>query len=260
MWWGMKRKNFQRSLCGRDARLSASRHCLLFFNNSTSRTEKGLSSYDSPKFIHYPKAYQLHPHLHTRGSGVETNDIMRRGWPVLHFWPFILFFSRLRNVAVPAFQIPNQKHWIVSDPSGMASLSMTSIMSVPKDPDNGYPALSKVMVYPGMSIFQRYAELNNRNLLYMQAEILDLERELHMLAGRDSVWTQDSDKQFAISASSLRESERGGNKAQWGLVLKIREKLKEYSTYQVACTKCWADDLWWCFTSTSRGSKAISRP
>jgi hypothetical protein len=101
--------------------------------------------------------------------------------------------------------------------------------TIPKDPQNGYPALARVMVYPGMSMFKKFAELNMRNLLYMQAEILDLERELHIVAGMDNTSSQESVKEFATSALALRSSAEGGNGSQWELVLQIREKLKKYS-------------------------------
>lgn len=43
----------------------------------------------------------------------------------------------------------------------------------------GYPALAEVMsTNDGLDIFRRFSALNALNLLYMQAEILDLELEL----------------------------------------------------------------------------------
>ncbi|KAL1620787.1 hypothetical protein SLS56_009512 [Neofusicoccum ribis] len=50
----------------------------------------------------------------------------------------------------------------------------------------GYPKLATIMgPYRGMALFKRFASLNARNLLYMQAELLQLELELDELASGD---------------------------------------------------------------------------
>jgi hypothetical protein len=86
--------------------------------------------------------------------------------------------------------------------------------------------------YPGMSMFKRFAPLNARNLLYMQAEIVDLEQQLEILAVDDETGTEVSHHDFAVKALKLRESildEDGDHGDQWEKVLEIRERLKEYS-------------------------------
>jgi hypothetical protein len=96
----------------------------------------------------------------------------------------------------------------------------------------GYPALSTVMgPYPGLSMFKRFGELNARNLLYMQAEIIDLEQQLHIISGMDQSSTDEAHKKYATNALALRRSGKQGDGRQWRIVLEIREKLKEYSEY-----------------------------
>lgn len=44
----------------------------------------------------------------------------------------------------------------------------------------GYPKLARFIgERPGFAIFRRFSELNARNLLYLQAELLDIEEELY---------------------------------------------------------------------------------
>jgi hypothetical protein len=44
----------------------------------------------------------------------------------------------------------------------------------------GYPKLARFIgERPGFAIFRRFSELNARNLLYLQAELLDVEEELY---------------------------------------------------------------------------------
>lgn len=100
----------------------------------------------------------------------------------------------------------------------------------------GYPAFAEVMsTNDGLDIFRRFSALNVLNLLYMQAEILELELELQDTAAEDK--DADSNTQsnrerrtYHLSARALRDSVRGeGDNLQWKKVLEIRKLLKEYS-------------------------------
>lgn len=95
-------------------------------------------------------------------------------------------------------------------------------------PGRGYPDLAKIMgPHNGMSLFKRFASLNAKNTLYMQAELLDLERQL------DNVEKYDKEQEglpYYREALTLVDCESNGmNPEQWRLVLRIREKLREYS-------------------------------
>lgn len=101
----------------------------------------------------------------------------------------------------------------------------------------GYPALSELMASPGLSTFKRFAALNARNLLYMQAELLVLERELEEHVRRDEGTNPDPTDQnadpasrlYATSVEKLMESKDEGNGLQWDHILLIRSKLEAYS-------------------------------
>ena len=92
----------------------------------------------------------------------------------------------------------------------------------------GYPRLAHLMgKYPGEAIFRRFATLNARNLLYLQAELVQLEWELEQDTNADCASEDGARRAFQTHARTLREEGKGS--VQWEKVLLIREKLKEYS-------------------------------
>lgn len=83
-------------------------------------------------------------------------------------------------------------------------------------------------LYPEIAVFRRFGNLNALNLLYLQAELQDLEQSLHRLQVRDS----NSPAGAALHSVNwwyLAHSQDSENSEQWQLFQKIREKLKEYS-------------------------------
>jgi hypothetical protein len=101
----------------------------------------------------------------------------------------------------------------------------------------GYPALAgRMAVLPQTAIFSRFAALNNRNLLYMQAELTYLEQELIYVESNDSKSEQDKRCDFAGNWQDLSQSVQSDNvetSRQWKLVLLIRQRLKEYSMHSI---------------------------
>lgn len=100
----------------------------------------------------------------------------------------------------------------------------------------GYPALAEAMsTDEGLDIFRRFSALNVLNLLYMQAEIIELEMELQDNAAedKDASPTTPSNRErrrYHLSAKALRDSVRGdGDGLQWKKMLEIRKRLKKYS-------------------------------
>jgi hypothetical protein len=97
---------------------------------------------------------------------------------------------------------------------------------------SGYNEVASLMASgPSLAIFRRFRVLNNRNLLCLQGELLHLENDLKDTIHEDHT-SGDAEKvglQFSIDAlmSSGQDTER---KHQWEQTLKIRAKLKEYST------------------------------
>jgi hypothetical protein len=103
-------------------------------------------------------------------------------------------------------------------------------MKSPPQQVNGYPKLARYMgASPEIAIFRRFVALNAKNLLYLQAELVHLEKKLHEFETRDSQSSEGMKSQYARDWFWLSRSENDGNDDQWQTVLAIRKKLVEYS-------------------------------
>lgn len=86
-------------------------------------------------------------------------------------------------------------------------------------------------VYPEIAVFRRFGALSSQNLLYLQAELQDMEQSLHDVQIRDNNSANEANL-FSVNWWYMAHAdERGVNSEQWELVQKIREKLKEYSKF-----------------------------
>jgi hypothetical protein len=113
------------------------------------------------------------------------------------------------------------------------------IQQSPQTSDNkdslGWPRVAKLMAdTPDIESFSRFREMNVKNLLYYQVELTVLGDELTNMELKD--WRKRGMSQvgeFAKYADSLVDSKIDLSNAkdhrQWDLVLKMRERLKEYS-------------------------------
>jgi hypothetical protein len=94
---------------------------------------------------------------------------------------------------------------------------------------NGYKKLASLMGQnPEVAIFRRFNTLNARNLLYLQAELVDLEKRLEEASKLDEE-SFNSDRQiYDRHWANLSESVStpDGNSEQWTLALKIRGKVE----------------------------------
>ena len=96
----------------------------------------------------------------------------------------------------------------------------------------GYTKLGQFMVDQDYAIFRKFQHLAARDLLYLQAELVQLELEHQALAQTDRE-SRDQRQFYDQEWWHLSNSEvRGLGGAQWATSLKIREKLREY------CTTC----------------------
>jgi len=85
--------------------------------------------------------------------------------------------------------------------------------------------------FPETAILRRFGALNARNLLYLQAEITGLEKELKDVEKKDlesghpdrSIYARD----WKTLAEPIETLDR--DDTQWNLFLRLREKLYEYS-------------------------------
>jgi hypothetical protein len=94
----------------------------------------------------------------------------------------------------------------------------------------GYPRLSERMgVKPETLIFRKFVALNARMLLYMQAELVDLEATLQHQEDRDLNSADGNRRRYAKDFTYLRLSHKDGDTKQLDLVRAIQEKLHVYS-------------------------------
>lgn len=90
----------------------------------------------------------------------------------------------------------------------------------------GYPQVANFMGdYPEMAMVRRFRGLNARNLLYLQAELVQIEKELIQLEKADAA----TNPGYATDFFWLMDSANKEGDVQWQLIQKMRRKLKEYS-------------------------------
>ncbi|KAH4029310.1 hypothetical protein HBH70_238340 [Parastagonospora nodorum] len=94
----------------------------------------------------------------------------------------------------------------------------------------GYPRLSERMgLKPETLIFRKFVALNARILLYMQAELVDLERALQKQEERDLNDKDGKRSRYASDFSYLPLSHKYGDTTQLQLVKNIQVKLEVYN-------------------------------
>jgi hypothetical protein len=104
-------------------------------------------------------------------------------------------------------------------------------------PTHGYPKIARLMgENPDLAIFRSFRELNARNLLYYQAELVHLEDQLHHIEWDDSRSTDPMASRTSRDWFWMRASaETGEGGGQLETVLRIRSILKEYSKLPRMC-------------------------
>ncbi|PYI08378.1 hypothetical protein BO78DRAFT_441830 [Aspergillus sclerotiicarbonarius CBS 121057] len=90
----------------------------------------------------------------------------------------------------------------------------------------GYDKLAALMACdPGSAIYRRFAKLNAKNILYLQAEISHVENEL-----KDIIMEDDKSPEKATYPFSVRDMKEEDFSLQWKKVLEARDLLNEYNT------------------------------
>jgi len=98
----------------------------------------------------------------------------------------------------------------------------------------GYDRLGTLMgMVPETTAFRRFGALSAEDLLYRQAELIELERNLREYQDEDKKSGHEDRTRYALHWDSLRRSgdddaADGNDGSQWETILEIREKLKEY--------------------------------
>ncbi|KAK2813684.1 hypothetical protein FQN50_000082 [Emmonsiellopsis sp. PD_5] len=97
----------------------------------------------------------------------------------------------------------------------------------------GYDELAKfINADPGLSIYRRFSFLNTKNILYLQAELVNLEGELEEIVSEDIESQVPDRKLFPVSLLHLKgsgEDPNPRNSTQWRKFLELRKTLKEYN-------------------------------
>lgn len=91
---------------------------------------------------------------------------------------------------------------------------------------SGYPSIgARMATVPHLAMFRSFSALSNQSLLYMQAELVALERQLRTLEVEDSRSGNAHEKKFASDFEWLALEEGA---LQYQTVLRIQEKIKAY--------------------------------
>lgn len=100
--------------------------------------------------------------------------------------------------------------------------------TTPAQVPRGYPKLANFMVEHDQVMLRQFRQLAVRDLLYLQAEICELEQDLIKQGIIDA--SADDDRKYSDREWwYLQQGEAMGTGGeQWKLVLKVRAKLREY--------------------------------
>ena len=100
----------------------------------------------------------------------------------------------------------------------------------PKQDLIGYPKLARLMMQsPETAIFRRFKDLNMINLLRLQAELHDMERQLQEIREEDAQSRDPFRSSYATDFRLMRDCKETGDSLQYDLLLTIGEKIQEYS-------------------------------
>ncbi|KAL5322063.1 hypothetical protein ACEPPN_010032 [Leptodophora sp. 'Broadleaf-Isolate-01'] len=103
----------------------------------------------------------------------------------------------------------------------MAEQSVSSV--------EGYPKLACHMGrYTQNAIYRRFSSLNSENILYMQAELVHLEKKLRRLQADDHASSEGHRSNYSRDWYWLNYASEEGSE-QWETAVAIRQKLKEYN-------------------------------
>ncbi len=106
----------------------------------------------------------------------------------------------------------------------------------PRQEGIGYGRLAaKLALDNDLSVFRHFAQLNLRNILYLQSELQDLELKLQELdaeananSNEPSKWAKPRSYHYASRTGGTTPD---GDDAYWNTVLRIRDVLERYSLF-----------------------------
>ena len=103
----------------------------------------------------------------------------------------------------------------------------------------GYAKLGLLMgEFPEVAILRRFSALSAQNLLYLQAELRQLEVDLRKHAQEDDESSHRDRKDYSLDWIAFQESgdemaDEGNDGRQWETVMAIRNKLEEYRSFSL---------------------------
>jgi hypothetical protein len=103
----------------------------------------------------------------------------------------------------------------------------------------GYAKLGWLMGNcPDTAVLRRFSALSAQKLLYLQAELTSLERDLRRFAAEDDGSSYGkrnihSTNWLALKESITENAADGKSGQQWETMLAISDKLEEYRTYRI---------------------------
>lgn len=94
----------------------------------------------------------------------------------------------------------------------------------------GYPKLARLMsLEPDTAIIRRFGDLNMLNILRLQAELHDMERELKQTREEDAKSNDAIRTAYNKDFRLMRDWQETGDSEQYDLLIRIGSKLQEYS-------------------------------
>ena len=113
-------------------------------------------------------------------------------------------------------------------PMAWAPPSLGAATSLPKSLPRNVP----MSVHGDLAMVRRFSALNIQNILYLQAELVHLERRLRDKETASNRSENERVRWHARDWQTLSQDQapEGEDECQWRLCLRIREKLREYST------------------------------
>lgn len=113
------------------------------------------------------------------------------------------------------------------------------VLEAPDNPAEGYDRLSRLMGnLPEFTAFRRFGASGAEDLLYRQAELVELVNSLRQYQKEDKESGHEDRERYAYNWDKLQfsghdDAPEGNDGAQLETILEIREKLKEYCKFPV---------------------------
>ena len=99
---------------------------------------------------------------------------------------------------------------------------------------DGYARMGAFMgKHPESALVQRFSDINMQNILYLQAEIYGLRRDLRTTEARNQASSSEELRNFSLDWCTLAETlENDEINEQWQKMLQLRSLLRQYSKFR----------------------------